>query len=259
MPGRRVGKRHASGASSTSSRKSTDSKRSSSQPPTTPTTKDNKNKVISPRSELANDMKRNFSLGKEEQNSTSTMGDVTPSSSQLKKLKTSNSSDDVNQMQTDEEINRIEEKLSKRSLVDNQDSYLLDKFNSLPSGTIHVVGQGNTGQLGCGEDIMERKKPYPVKDLDGVKIKVIACGGMHTACIDDEHKVYTWGCNDEGALGRTCASDEEEMVPGEVSFPEDAGKAVSLTCGDSHCAVLDDVGQVYRQMKKVLILPVLIF
>lgn len=68
MPGRRVGKRNASGAS-TSSR--TSSRRSTSQPPpSTPATdksakKPEKNRVISPRSDLANEMKRNFSIGKE--------------------------------------------------------------------------------------------------------------------------------------------------------------------------------------------------
>ena len=248
MPGRRVGKRNASGASTSSRRShnSGDSKRSTSQPPpTTPaiSDKNSKNTVISPRSELANDLKRNFSIGKEEEDSPMDCL-TTPSTSQLKKLKTSTSSDDVMQ---DDEIQNLEEKLSKRSLVENQESYLLTKFNNLPTGNILVVGQGDTGQLGCGEDIMERKKPYPVSSLKETMIKVIACGGMHTACIDEDHNIYTWGCNDEGALGRTCASDEDEMEPGKVILPDDAGKAVLITCGDSHCAVLDDAGQVYRK------------
>ena len=81
----------------------------------------------------------------------------------------------------DEDLSELEEKLSKRSLVENQESYLLQKFNSLPNGTMLVVGQGDTGQLGCGEDIMERKKPYPVKALEDKFMKIIACGGMHTA------------------------------------------------------------------------------
>lgn len=244
MPGRRVGKRNASGAS-TSSR--TSSRRSTSQPPpSTPATdksakKPEKNRVISPRSDLANEMKRNFSIGKEGEEGDIPMdGTVTPSTSQLKKLKVD---DDVKM--DDEDLSELEEKLSKRSLVENQESYLLQKFNSLPNGTMLVVGQGDTGQLGCGEDIMERKKPYPVKALEDKFMKIIACGGMHTACIDENHTIYTWGCNDEGALGRTCATDEDEMEPAVVNLPEDAGKAVSLTCGDSHVAVLDDAGQVY--------------
>merc|ERR1712087_1054803 len=112
------------------------------------------------------------------------------------------------------------------------------------------VGEGNTGQLGLGEDMISRKKPYPIKELEDKKIKVIAAGGMHSACITEDHRIFTFGCNDEGALGRTCADDEEEFVPMEVKLPEDtdennSGKPVNITAGDSHCAVLNSNGKVY--------------
>merc|ERR1711881_610511 len=86
----------------------------------------------------------------------------------------------------------------------------------------------------------------PVKSLSDTKMKVVACGGMHTACISEDHEIYTWGCNDEGALGRTCPNDEAEMEPGQVHLPEEStGKAVAITAGDSHCAALTDTGEVY--------------
>ena len=30
----------------------------------------------------------------------------------------------------------------------------------------------------------------------------VAAGGMHTVALDSEGRVWTFGCNDEGSLGR---------------------------------------------------------
>lgn len=111
---------------------------------------------------------------------------------------------------------------------------LLSNFNSLKSGQLLSIGTGIAGQLGLGPDISERKKPYPVKELINEKIKIIAAGGMHSAVLTADHKIYTFGCNDEGALGRTCSDEDEEFVPDLVVLPEDAGRPVMLTAGDSH-------------------------
>lgn len=52
----------------------------------------------------------------------------------------------------------------------------------------------------------EIKKPrrIPLFDtgLAGRRILKIVCGGMHSVALSNQGKVYTWGCNDEGALGR---------------------------------------------------------
>ena len=45
---------------------------------------------------------------------------------------------------------------------------------------------------------------------------LVRAGGMHTVALSDEGKVFTWGCNDEGALGREVAGMEEECVPGDI-------------------------------------------
>ena len=69
-------------------------------------------------------------------------------------------------------------------------------------------------------------------------------------------QVFTWGCNDESALGRTVKEDGEEFVPGLVGALENHG-VVQLSAGDSHTAALLDNGDVYawgvfrvRQEKK---------
>ena len=59
------------------------------------------------------------------------------------------------------------------------------------NGVVLTLGQGDTGQLGLGPDIMERSKPALVKDL--TRVKAVCAGGMHTVCLTKEGKVYTFG------------------------------------------------------------------
>ncbi|KAG7474724.1 hypothetical protein JOB18_015331 [Solea senegalensis] len=108
------------------------------------------------------------------------------------------------------------------------------------AGEVLILGQGDVGQLGLGEDIIERKKPAHVPLPEKV-VQVIA-GGMHTVCLSDTGHVYTFGCNDEGALGRDTAGLGTEMVPGKVMLEE---KVIQVSAGDSHTAALTDDGKVY--------------
>ncbi|KAM4633941.1 regulator of chromosome condensation [Polymixia lowei] len=107
-------------------------------------------------------------------------------------------------------------------------------------GQVLVLGQGDVGQLGLGEDIIERKKPALVTLPEGI-VQVVA-GGMHTVCLSDTGSIYTFGCNDEGALGREVSDEGSEAVPGKVILEE---KVVQVCAGDSHTAALTDDGTVY--------------
>ncbi len=74
-----------------------------------------------------------------------------------------------------------------------------------------------------------RLQPTQVEAEDA-KFKQVACGGMHTVALATNCKVWTWGVNDEGALGRktegTCweGLPEEEkassMEPGLAELPQ---------------------------------------
>ena len=59
------------------------------------------------------------------------------------------------------------------------------------NGVVLTLGQGDTGQLGLGPDIMERSKPSLVKDL--ANVVAICAGGMHTVCLANDGRVYTFG------------------------------------------------------------------
>ncbi|XP_075965567.1 regulator of chromosome condensation [Anarhichas minor] len=108
------------------------------------------------------------------------------------------------------------------------------------AGQVLVLGQGDVGQLGLGETTIERKKPALLSLPE--KIVQVVAGGMHTVCVGETGHVYTFGCNDEGALGRDTAEEGSEMVPGKVTLEE---KVVQVSAGDSHTAALTEDGAVY--------------
>ncbi|KAM4736045.1 regulator of chromosome condensation [Anableps anableps] len=107
-------------------------------------------------------------------------------------------------------------------------------------GQVLVLGQGDVGQLGLGENITERKKPALLSLPENI-VQVVA-GGMHTVCLSETGHIYTFGCNDDGALGRDTSEEGSEMVPGKVVLNE---KVVHVSAGDSHTAALTEDGSVY--------------
>ncbi|VEN55904.1 unnamed protein product [Callosobruchus maculatus] len=116
-----------------------------------------------------------------------------------------------------------------------------DKPDTSLSGVVLVTGAGDVGQLGLGPDILEKSRPALVK-LDH-EIVDICAGGMHTVCLTREGKVITFGCNDEGALGRVTEGKEDaEFEPAEVELP---GKVTQISAGDSHTAALLEDGRVF--------------
>lgn len=107
-------------------------------------------------------------------------------------------------------------------------------------GLVLTLGQGDVGQLGLGESVLERKKPALVPLLQDV-VQAEA-QSMHTVCLSQSGQVYSFGCNDEGALGRDTSVEGSEMVPGKVELQE---KVVQVSAGDSHTAALTEDGRVF--------------
>lgn len=82
----------------------------------------------------------------------------------------------------------------------------------------------------------EIKKPrrIPIFDMGGLvgnKILKIVCGGMHTVALSNQGRVFTWGCNDEGALGRVGPENQPIEVTGGAiqNIP-----VTDITAGDCH-------------------------
>ncbi|XP_048256048.1 regulator of chromosome condensation-like [Haliotis rufescens] len=108
------------------------------------------------------------------------------------------------------------------------------------AGLVLTLGEGDVGQLGLGEDILERTRPALV-NLPNAILQVCA-GGMHTMCLTDKGELFSFGCNDEGALGRDTSVEGSENTPAKVDL---AAKIVQVSAGDSHTAALSSEGIVY--------------
>ncbi|XP_036362484.1 regulator of chromosome condensation isoform X1 [Octopus sinensis] len=119
-------------------------------------------------------------------------------------------------------------------------SKVYHRSHNSEEGLVLVVGSGDVGQLGLGPDIMEKSRPALV-ELPEAVIQVCA-GGMHTICLTVSGKVYSFGCNDEGALGRDTTEEGSETTPQLVELP---GKVVQVSAGDSHSAALFEDGKVF--------------
>ncbi|RYG69548.1 hypothetical protein EON64_02405 [archaeon] len=81
-----------------------------------------------------------------------------------------------------------------------------------------TFGSGDCGQLAHGterDEDLTVKYPRTVYSLRDKKVVGIACGGIHNAVYTEAGQVFTWGCADDGTLGRK----GEESVPMLVEVP----------------------------------------
>lgn len=140
---------------------------------------------------------------------------------------------------------------------------------------VYVFGDGSNAELGLGtaKGCAEVKRPRlnPLLKADDIGVVHVSVGGMHTAVLTHDNKIYTWGVNDQGALGRDTTwegglrdidddksddssdSDEDtglnpkESTPGLVDVSGLPANIVwtQLACSDSATFALTDEGDVY--------------
>ena len=68
----------------------------------------------------------------------------------------------------------------------------------------------------------------PAGVSEKIPISLLHCGGMHTVVLTPAGLAYSWGCNDDGALGRT---EGKDSLPGLVPLPH---RVNGLALGGSH-------------------------
>lgn len=103
-------------------------------------------------------------------------------------------------------------------------------------------GQNEVGQLGFDEDVAEKTRPALVVSAGESKAVDVSAGGMHSLYLTLDGGVWSFGCNDEGALGRDTSEEGSEYARKKVDLP---GECIRITAGDSHSAFLLRDGRVF--------------
>jgi len=114
-------------------------------------------------------------------------------------------------------------------------------------GQVLAWGAGEMAQLGMGVESTTRKFPGPVMGELATKDVIQVCtNALHNLALTKEGHVYSWGCNDDGALGRETEADGKlEYVPMRVLGPLKDVRIVQVACGASHSLALAEDGTVY--------------
>uniref|UniRef100_A0A803L4T6 Ultraviolet-B receptor UVR8 n=1 Tax=Chenopodium quinoa TaxID=63459 RepID=A0A803L4T6_CHEQI len=112
---------------------------------------------------------------------------------------------------------------------------------SEPRVQVYSWGWGDFGRLGHGNST-DLFIPHPIKTLDGVKIKQIACGDSHCLAVTMDGVVASWGRNQNGQLGIGTA--EDSLIPQKIqAFQGIPVKMVAA--GAEHSAAVTESGEVY--------------
>jgi alpha-tubulin suppressor-like RCC1 family protein len=94
-------------------------------------------------------------------------------------------------------------------------------------------GLGRFGILGHGEE-QTWQIPRQVMSLQRHRVKQVALGKYHALCVTYAGKLYSWGRNDMGQLGRGHKSPME-LVPGlAADINTDREHTQDISCGVNH-------------------------
>jgi RCC1 and BTB domain-containing protein len=107
------------------------------------------------------------------------------------------------------------------------------------NGAVFTWGGGKNGRLGHND---EQTRTIPCRVARLPKAHKIFCGYHITAAITD-NGLYTWGWGEHGQLGQ--GSLDDSCVPKKVVFDDSDLSIAQLACGDRHCLVRTESGDVY--------------
>eukprot|EP00262_Sarcandra_glabra_P007883 TRINITY_DN20990_c0_g1_i1.p1 TRINITY_DN20990_c0_g1~~TRINITY_DN20990_c0_g1_i1.p1 ORF type:complete len:441 (+),score=87.48 TRINITY_DN20990_c0_g1_i1:226-1548(+) len=106
---------------------------------------------------------------------------------------------------------------------------------------VYSWGWGDFGRLGHGNS-SDLFTPQPIKALQGIKIKQIACGDSHCLAVTMEGVVRSWGRNQNGQLG--LGTTDDSLVPQIIQAFQ--GISVKMiAAGAEHTAAVTEDGELY--------------
>ncbi|XVE72288.1 hypothetical protein DITRI_Ditri11bG0027200 [Diplodiscus trichospermus] len=119
-------------------------------------------------------------------------------------------------------------------------------------GEVYTWGLGNMGQLGHSSLQSGDKELLPrrVVALDGICIKDVACGGVHTCALTSQGALYTWGGGQVGQLGLGPQTEFFSCNPNDSFFRNIPALVIStgvqlIACGHSHTLVCMKDGRIH--------------
>ncbi|CAN1787591.1 Ultraviolet-B receptor UVR8 [Linum perenne] len=113
-------------------------------------------------------------------------------------------------------------------------------YSESPS-EVYSWGWGDFGRLGHGNS-SDLFTPQPIKALQGLKIRQIACGDSHCLAVTMDGEVQSWGRNQNGQLG--LGTIEDSLVPQKIqAFQGIPIKMVAA--GAEHTAAVTEDGELY--------------
>jgi alpha-tubulin suppressor-like RCC1 family protein len=110
-----------------------------------------------------------------------------------------------------------------------------------------VTREGELVTFGCGRfgQSLSSVSSDPVwvgrwKPDDGSKVIRVGCGRRQTTVLDDRGRIWTFGENKYGQLGRAVAEGGVDATPRIVDITEDGWKCHDIQCGWSHTIVIGE-------------------
>ncbi|ANB12961.1 Srm1p [Sugiyamaella lignohabitans] len=148
------------------------------------------------------------------------------------------------------------------SVTSSTSRTVVNEIPTLPTQrlNVYVFGSGSLCELGLGPNVTEVKRPRlnPLLPIDEIGIVSLAVGGAHVIAIDYAGKLWTWGQNDSGVLGRYTKEDYEsgdvdldndinalESTPSRVTGIPDHLKFVAVAASDNLSAAITDEGHLW--------------
>jgi alpha-tubulin suppressor-like RCC1 family protein len=108
------------------------------------------------------------------------------------------------------------------------------------NGTVLTFGKYDDGRLGQGDINSNILTPIEISG-NHTDIIAVSCGGAHTALLNNNGKVLTFGVNYEGQLGINSTIDA--VTPIEISGNHT--DIIAVSCGNAHTAILKNNGTVF--------------
>lgn len=121
-------------------------------------------------------------------------------------------------------------------------------------GEVYTWGLGTMGQLGhCSLQYGDKELlPRRVVALDGMSVKSVACGGVHTCAVAQNGALYAWGGGQSGQLGLgpqngffSCVPNESRMLLRNIPVLILPKGVQLVACGHSHTLVSMKDGRIH--------------